>query len=74
MTIKQVLNLVKEYQKNDKKSNELYKIIDEQKIFYCPYCGRYISYFDLENWVCDFNSNLNNNIICSSCYEQEMEF
>ena len=49
---------------------ELRKILnsEEAKVFKCEYCGEYYGYFDLENWVCDWEKDL---YLCGECYESE---
>ena len=44
--------------------------IRENKIFICSCCKRYVDYFSLETWLCDFEDK--NGCICSECYENDM--
>ena len=51
----------------------LYDILrrDECKVFQCPECGKWVGYFDLESWCCDFETG---DYICSECYEAAMGY
>ena len=51
--------------------NELSALLDsdEAKVFKCEKCGEMCSWFDLENWCCDFETGY---YICSRCYEDGM--
>lgn len=42
---------------------------DDAKIFRCECCGEMVGYFDLEKWVCNFDTD---SYTCSCCYEEEM--
>ena len=50
---------------------ELSKILDseEAKVFKCCECGEMVTWFDLEDWVCDFEKG---EYTCSCCYENYM--
>lgn len=50
---------------------ELRKSIASHRCFRCADCSRICSYFDLEEWTCDF-SDLEEGLICSQCYESNM--
>lgn len=50
---------------------ELLHILDEDKIFRCADCGCMVSYHELESWCCDFD-DLEEGLVCSCCYEEEM--
>ena len=41
---------------------------DECKVFQCSECGKWVGYFDLEPWCCDFEKG---EYICSCCYGKE---
>ena len=51
--------------------HELMQILESKdaKVFKCEQCGEYHSYFDLENWLCDFEKD---EYLCRLCYEEEM--
>ena len=71
LTKNEVLGLVAELEKYEvltPSHNEIMKKIDSAKIFKCKYCGEMCSYIDLEDWLCNFNSD---DYICMLCYEEE---
>jgi hypothetical protein len=51
------------------KYKKLRQQIENEKIFYCPVCGRMVNYYDLENWCCNFDKD---EYLCSECYEEGM--
>ena len=85
MTKMQVMTLVKEMKQEEMKTvdrvhtgryEELFHDpekkglrAEEAKVFKCAYCGEMCGYFDLEDWVCDFEEEYYE---CSVCYEDEM--
>lgn len=98
MTVKEVLELVKEfkvettkttqvphyYKRNGKilersypdtvyteRYKELRVILEsnDAKVFKCKSCGKMVSYFHLEKWLCDFEQG---KYLCSQCYETGM--
>ena len=76
MSKETILKLIKEYTRiKDTDDYDRIKIVsgillsEECKIFKCPECGRLLGYFDLEDWLCDFD---NDEYICSECYELDL--
>lgn len=49
-------------------------LLTKEKVFICPECGEKKAFIDLEVWASDTAEDIFNNIIlCSECYENQME-
>lgn len=49
-------------------------VLTKEKVFICPECGKKKAFIDLEVWANDTAEDIFNNIIlCSECYENQME-
>lgn len=53
---------------------DIAKLLDDYPVFQCPCCKRMVTFGDLEYWTGDgtLDTLMNDEITCSSCYEDEM--
>ena len=47
-------------------------LLDTQRVFKCPCCGRKVTFTELEWWLGTAQELAHNEVPCSSCYEDEM--
>lgn len=48
---------------------ELDALIRSARVFKCKHCGKMLSLWELEKWVCDFDKD---DYTCGMCYEDHM--
>ena len=71
MNVEQILKIVEKYGYTifEPEHRKEYELVSNAKIFKCEGCGEMCSYFDLEDWCCDFEKE---EYLCSCCYEEGM--
>ena len=48
------------------------KILNSERVFKCPCCGRKVTFNELESWLGTARQLARNEVPCSSCYEDGM--